>query len=278
MRRRRQKNPLLMRIVMISIGLHILALPVLAHFGVLKKVQEKFIETQMVVLPPPPAVEKQKPVANAEKKTARKSASTGKKSAASNAHNRLAAHRSNLSQPKVIAGAAAGGDGDDGGPTVDANGSGKAGELPTAKTDTKTGSKGDSAGSVVPVKRDDTPAAKPEAVKVAKNDVKPAPEPVKTTAPAPKAPVLTDVEPTYSPQPSIPDDLRTDALDKTFVAEFVVSASGTPSDVKVAQSTGNDELDRLALDTAKKWKFKPATRDGQPIESRIRLHIEFQVS
>ena len=70
----------------------------------------------------------------------------------------------------------------------------------------------------------------------------------------------------------------TAALDKTVVVEITVDAAGNSTDVKLAQPTGNDELDKLAVDTARKWKFKPATRDGQPVESRVRLHIEFQVS
>ena len=59
---------------------------------------------------------------------------------------------------------------------------------------------------------------------------------------------------------------------------FVVGPDGMPIRVTVSQSTGNNELDRIALDAAKQWRFKPATRDGQPVESRVRLHIEFQVS
>jgi protein TonB len=57
----------------------------------------------------------------------------------------------------------------------------------------------------------------------------------------------------------------------------MVSPEGSPTDVKIIKSSGNDELDSVALDAAKKWRFKPATRDGQPIESRVILHIEFEV-
>ena len=93
-------------------------------------------------------------------------------------------------------------------------------------------------------------------------------------------PVFTQATPLegHQPQPTIPDDLRSDALDKTFVAEVTVGPDGMPNSVTVSQSTGSNELDRLAMDTAKQWRFKPATRDGQPIESRVRLRIEFQVN
>ena len=62
-----------------------------------------------------------------------------------------------------------------------------------------------------------------------------------------------------------------------MVAEFTVGKDGAPAQVQIVRSSGNPELDRLALDTARKWRFKPATRDGQPIESVVRLHIQFQV-
>ena len=44
-----------MRIILISVLIHIVALPVLAHFGAFKKIQRglNMIETQLVSLPPP---------------------------------------------------------------------------------------------------------------------------------------------------------------------------------------------------------------------------------
>lgn len=277
MRRRRNRNPLLMRIIGISILVHIIALPVLAHFGAFKKIEKQFLETRMVVLPPPPLPEKEKPEV---KKTqqAKKSAPSAKKSASSAPHTPHTAQKSNLSQPKVVADARGGAGGDDSGPTVDANGSGKAGEIPTTKAAPKPQPEANA--NPEPAKKEATtprPAEpKPEPAPMPKPA--PVPEPKKPEPEPKKEPVFVEATPTLSPQPTIPDDLRADALDKTFVAEFVVSPEGVPSDIKVAQSTGNDELDRLALDTARQWRFKPATRDGQPIESRIRLHIEFQVN
>jgi len=80
------------------------------------------------------------------------------------------------------------------------------------------------------------------------------------------------------PQPTIPDDFRSDALDTTVVVDVTVGPDGAPTSASISQSTGKRELDKLAVDAAKQWRFKPATRDGEPVESRVRLHIEFQVS
>ncbi len=277
MRRRRQKNPLLMRILGISILLHLLLLPVLAHYGAFKKIQQQFVEARMVVMPAP---EQEKPKAEVKKepKTAKKTAPVAKKSAATTPHQHQAAQKSNLNQPKVVASAGSGAGSDDG-PTVDANGTGKAGELPTQKTDTTPPTvKQEATMPPVVVKKPDLP--KTDTPKIVKNET---PEPKVVSSPEIKpeiknAPVYSEVQAIDTPQPTIPDDLRAEALHATFVAEFVVGVDGKPSSVKAAQSTGNDELDRLALETARKWRFKPATRDGQPIESRVRLHIEFQVT
>jgi protein TonB len=272
MRRRRQKNPLLIRIIGISILAHIIALPILAHFGAFKRIQREFLETRMVVLPPP-KLEQDRPEVK-KQRVAHKTPSARK--SASNMPHTQTAHHSNPNQPKVVASNSNGDSGDDDGPTVDNSGTLQAGQLGGTQNNGSKATTGNNSTTA-------QPTAPPTTQKVTAPQIAQNTTPSKVTAPPPPPvvqhdPVYTDAVPTSSPQPTIPDDLRADALDKTFVAEFMVGADGTPTEVKVAQSTGNDELDRIALATARQWRFKPATRDGQPIESRVRLHIEFQVS
>ena len=80
----------------------------------------------------------------------------------------------------------------------------------------------------------------------------------------------------YSPAPVIPAYLRDQNLKTNVVIEFFISAQGqvTP---KLLDSSGNDELDAIALNTVKKWQFKPAASDNQPIDSKTRLRIVFEV-
>lgn len=285
MRRRRQRNPLLMRIIGISILAHILLLPVLAHFGAFKKIKQQFIvgEVKIVNLPPPPQV---KPP-DAQKKEAKakpqKAMRTAKKASATTSHQTRASVRANLNQPKLAL--ATGGSGGDAGGGVE-QGTGKAGEIPTPKADvTQPTVKAPEQEPKTEPKIEPKPEPKTELVKppiqIAKAvepKPEPRPEPKPEPMPAPHVPVFTEAAQTFAPQPSIPDDLRSAALDKTVVVEITVDANGNSTRVRLMQPTGNDELDRSALDTARKWKFKPATRDGQPVESRVRLHIEFQVS
>jgi len=115
-------------------------------------------------------------------------------------------------------------------------------------------------------KVDTKPEVKPEIKPEVKPEVKPKPEPK-----------FVECEAVSQPQPTIPDDLRTEELSKDFVAELEVGTDGIPKSVKTTQSTGINELDQLALDAARKWRFTPATLDGVPTEQTVRIKIEFRV-
>jgi protein TonB len=280
MRRRRQKNPLLMRIVMISILIHIIALPILAHFGTFKAIQEHFLDTRLVTLPPPEAIKDKQ----AEKKIQKvvhhlqKAAKSKVASAASHAHQ--ASHKSNLNIPKVIASAGdQSGNGDNAGNTVDAGGTGAVGQVPTPnKTpgdnsgEKKTAPEKTAQAPSVPVKETVHNTTEPHPA--APTVVQPAPPP--KPAPPP-TPIFSEAQPVYSPQPDIPDSLREEAMDKTCVALVTIQPDGRPSDIQIVTSSGNNDLDQLAINTARKWKFKPATENGAPVVSQVRLHIEFEV-
>ncbi len=279
MRRRRQKNPLLGRILLISIVVHIILLPILAYFGAFKKIQQHFVEAQVVVLPPPVA-EKQKPIVKKEERKVPKT-KTAQNSKGKTSPSHTVAH-SNLPQPKIAL--ADPGKGGDNGAGSAEQGNGAAGVLPTDPGTKKTETtKGDpNAGNPVETVKPVVPEVKQPVKPIVQNPVTIPDKPVKPVDPivAPRVPVFVAAQPVSEsqPKPTIPDDLRSEALDKTFIAEFTVGEDGTPMQVKAVQSTGNDELDRRALDAAKKWRFKPATRDGQPVVGTVRLFIEFQVS
>ncbi len=284
MRRRKQRNPLLKWIIVITILLHIILLPILAKFGAFKRAREMYTvgEVKMVTLPPLPPPVKPPEAKKEAKAKPPKPNPAAKQAKATTPHQSRSAARTALSQPHVAVASGAGGD--TGGGVADV-GTGKAGELPTVKADTTQPTiKAPDPAPIV--KAEPKPDPKPEPMPIAKAEpkpepkpeLKPVPVPIVEPKPVPRAPVYTEAAQTFAPQPAIPDDLRGTALDTTVVVEIVVDENGSPSDVRLAKPTGNDELDRIALDTARKWKFKPALRDGQPVQSRVRLHIEFQVS
>ncbi|MEZ4263876.1 MAG: TonB-dependent receptor [Polyangiaceae bacterium] len=68
-------------------------------------------------------------------------------------------------------------------------------------------------------------------------------------------------------EPSLPDGPRPAGRVELAV---LVEASGEVSEVSVVASAGAD-IDRAVVDAVRKWVFEPATRDGQPVRSRIRV-------
>ncbi len=263
-RRRRKGNPLLLRIILISIGVHIVVLPILAYFGAFKNIASAFHKPVDITLAPPPPI-KDKEIAKKEAKKPVKVAVKGpgaKKSGESKGKP--------LSQHVVAVNSPSGGSGGGNGPTIINPDKGAApGTLPAGPTTPTPGktNNGGGGGSAAPATK---PATQPETeTKTAVTTPNPTPKP--------HVPVITEVATTYSPQPDIPDDLRDVDLDTKVTVQVMVSPDGAPEDVKISQSSGNQELDSIALDTAKKWRFKAATKDGVGIESRVNLHIEFQV-
>ncbi len=262
-RRRRKGNKLLGRILLISVIVHVIAIPILAKFGAFEKIKREFMTNTVTVIPPPPP-DQEKPV---EKKAEQKKQVAKAKGPS---HENHAQAHSNAPHPPVVASnAPTNGGGDDNGPTIDPNGTGKAGIVPK-----DTGPQPGAGNGGTQPGADTKPAPQPAAKPTPQPETKPQPTP---EPPKPHVPVVALAEAVYQPQPEVPDDLRADALDKTCVVEISVDANGAPADVKVGQSSGVDELDQIALAAAKKWKFKPATSDGTPIPSLVRLHIQFKV-
>ncbi len=54
-----------------------------------------------------------------------------------------------------------------------------------------------------------------------------------------------------------------------------VNAQGRVEPVHVLRSTG-PAFQKAAVDTVKKWKFRPATKDGQPVPVQITVEMNFQ--
>ena len=61
------------------------------------------------------------------------------------------------------------------------------------------------------------------------------------------------------------------------VLECVVGIDGTVTDVRVTRSLDTG-LDQEAIKAAKRWLFKPGTKDGQPVPVRITLELAFTLS
>ncbi|MFZ9596561.1 MAG: energy transducer TonB [Bdellovibrionia bacterium] len=81
----------------------------------------------------------------------------------------------------------------------------------------------------------------------------------------------------YGPSPEIPASLQTQEINTSVGIQFLIDSSGRVQ-AQLTTSSGNEELDAIALETLKKWVFRPAQKDGKPIDSKIKSQIHFLVN
>lgn len=55
--------------------------------------------------------------------------------------------------------------------------------------------------------------------------------------------------------------------------EFVVDTTGRPVDLSV-KSHSDDRLAAAVMDAVKQWRFKPAQREGVPVETKVALPVK----
>jgi TonB family protein len=80
----------------------------------------------------------------------------------------------------------------------------------------------------------------------------------------------------FSPPPQIPSYLQDKELHASVVIDFFVAANGT-SNPRLVGSSGNEELDAIALAAVRKWQFRAAEDNHHPVDSKVRLRIQFEV-
>ncbi len=81
------------------------------------------------------------------------------------------------------------------------------------------------------------------------------------------------------PKPAYPSRSRDLGEEGTVIITILIGTDGKVKEAKISKSSGFSLLDGSALATVKeKWQFKPGTRNGKPIESRVRVPIKFSIS
>ena len=87
----------------------------------------------------------------------------------------------------------------------------------------------------------------------------------------------TPVEITFKPNPVYTEEARNLKLEGEVLLEMSFSASGTLQVNRVVRGLGHG-LDEAAAAAAKKIRFKPALRNGQPVDSTAIVHVVFQLA
>jgi protein TonB len=80
-----------------------------------------------------------------------------------------------------------------------------------------------------------------------------------------------------NPQPAYPSISRRMREEGTVVLKVKVSVDGSPDVVLVQQASGSVRLDQAALAAVKLWKFVPAKRGDEAVESWVLVPIEFDL-
>jgi len=80
----------------------------------------------------------------------------------------------------------------------------------------------------------------------------------------------------YAPDPEYTEKARKERQQGTVLIRMVVGSDGLPCDVEVYRSLSAD-LDESAVNTVKKWKFAPGTKDGEPVAVQIIVEISFHL-
>lgn len=75
------------------------------------------------------------------------------------------------------------------------------------------------------------------------------------------------------PAPRYPQIAKTARIEGAVVLEAIVLKDGQVGDVRVL--SGPPVLAEAAVDAVKQWKYKPATSDGETVESPVRLEFKF---
>jgi TonB family protein len=121
----------------------------------------------------------------------------------------------------------------------------------------------------------------------------PRPQQPQQPVPQPVEPTRTQSQPTPPPPPKpkgetreavptdqvtveIPDDLKSQSF-KSFVRVRVMIAADGSFTVTLRTSSGNKEVDKLVLDALNKWKWNPALKNGDAIDSVQAFRFNFDV-
>ncbi|MEH6416025.1 energy transducer TonB [Pseudomonas sp. CGJS7] len=81
-----------------------------------------------------------------------------------------------------------------------------------------------------------------------------------------------------NPPPSYPPQAVRDNLTGVVELEILVGIDGKPLDVTVVRSSGHRILDQAAIRVVKsRWTFQPAMSNGQAVQARGRVPIEFKL-
>ncbi len=105
----------------------------------------------------------------------------------------------------------------------------------------------------------------------------PPPQPV-AAAPAPPAPLVAarfDADYLHNPKPVYPPLSRRQGEEGKVLLKVRVSAKGEALEVSISKTSGFPRLDNAAIDAVTHWRFVPAKRGDETVDSSVVVPITF---
>jgi periplasmic protein TonB len=87
---------------------------------------------------------------------------------------------------------------------------------------------------------------------------------------------VTVPEVLFNPEPSFSDEARKAKAQGIVLLLLVVGKDGHTYDIRVGQSLGMG-LDEKAIEAVNRWRFRPATLNGQPVATQIAVQVDFHL-
>jgi protein TonB len=80
----------------------------------------------------------------------------------------------------------------------------------------------------------------------------------------------------YKPDPEFSEEARKAKFSGNVLVYLYIEPDGTPSHVRVVRGVGMG-LDEKALEAVRKYRFKPAMKDGKPVRADLYVEVNFQI-
>ncbi|MGH8078271.1 MAG: energy transducer TonB [Lysobacter sp.] len=124
---------------------------------------------------------------------------------------------------------------------------------------------------------DESDAERPQLVEAPRPPPPPIAAPAAPPAPSAAAASTTRPEPIAgsAPAPRYPAQALRRGERGVAVVRVEIGSDGVPTSVSLAKGSGSRLLDRAALDAVRRWRFRPATANGQPTTGTVTVPIEF---
>ena len=82
--------------------------------------------------------------------------------------------------------------------------------------------------------------------------------------------------PVKTPPPEYPTAMRRQSISGMVAVSIVIDDTGVVTSTKVVK-TSQVEFEEPAIEAVKKWKFKPAQKDGAPVKMKVTVPIKFNL-